>query len=303
MFNVQCSIVIWGIILSRFPPGKVAPMKRLPFPALLLAFLVVSAGFVTAQIATDPNLVYLHGGVIDNERGRPIRGISAQQFRILEDNKPQDIVYFSQNDVPLAVGILIDFHGDMKDRTKAGMDTLTRSLTPQDQFFVAETGDTGLNDAVYQNLNRVLQLQSNRRALVLVTDRTDPDGYVFSKVKELLRSQDIQFYSIVASQSGASSPDHRGDKLRELCEESGGISYFPFSIAEANDIGKKIAAELKNQYVIGYRPTNQARDGKWRKIKVTAEVPDDKNKVQKLTARTKSGYYAPATGGSSSAKN
>ena len=276
-------------------------MKRSPIPALLLAVLVVTAGFATAQIAADPNLVYLHVRVIDNVRGRPVRGISAEQFKVLEDDKLQNIVYFSPNDdAPLAVGILIDLHGDEKARIKEAVDTLTQTLSRQDQIFMAETGKTQLNDAVYQNINKLLQLPNNRRALVLISDRSDPDGYVFSKVKELVRGQSIQFYSIVTSQSGISSTDHRGDILRELSEISGGTSYFPTSIFELRDISKKIAVELKNQYVIGYRPTNQAKDGKWRKIKVTADVPDNKNKVQRLAGRTRSGYYAPE---SYSAKN
>jgi len=268
----------------------------------LFEFLVVSAGFTIAQAAEDPDLVYLHVSAIDRERGRPVRGIAEENFKILEGDKLQKIVSLSQEEVPLAVGILIDAHGEMKPTIKKGVDALTRSLGRQDQIFVAEAGDNRLNDAVLQNLQKVLQLTNKRRALVLVTDRTDPSGYVFTKVKELLRMEDIQLYSIAILKSEGPLPNSSADIFRDLAELSGGNTYVPFSAVEVSDITKKIAAELKNQYVIGYRPANQANDGKWRKIKITAQFIDDKQKIQKPIVRAKSGYYPPL-GTAASAKN
>ena len=288
----------------RFPPGKVDAMKRLPVPAFLCAILAVSAGFAAAQVAADPNLVYLHVSAFETQYGRPVVGIHEQAFKILENDKLQDIAYFSTKDVPLAVGILVDAQKDIKDRvTATALAALSRKDRPQDQLFVTETGNTPFNDAIYQNLNRVLQLQNSRRVLIVFTDRTGPNSSSFSKVRELVRKQDIQFYSIAFSEFGRSATDGSWEILRELSESSGGYSYFPGMMAQVTDIYMKIASEVRNQYVIGYRPANQAQDGKWRKIKVTAEMIDNKNKVQKFNVRTRSGYYAPVFAGSSSAKN
>jgi Ca-activated chloride channel homolog len=265
-------------------------------PALLAASLV-TASIATAQVGTDPSLVYVHVSATNN-RGQYITELRKEHFKILEDDKLQEIVYFSPKDVAISVGIVVDARGDVKDRIKATATAafLTKDSSPQDQLFVAEPGDTPLNDALIQGLNKVLQLRNNTRALILFTDRTNTGSYPFSKIKELLRDQDVQFYAIATSQPEA-------DVLRDLAQLSGGNSYFPSSIASVEGIYKKIALELRNQYVIGYRPTNKTQDGKWRKIKVSVELKDVKQKVHKFITRVKPGYYAPTVAGSSSAKN
>ena len=266
----------------------------------LAALLLTAAVNAAGQIAADSGLIYLHVSATENKGNRPITGIPKQQFKILEDDKPQDIAYFSPTDGPLAVGILIDAHGDQKDRVKKAMVALTKHSNPRDQFLVMETGNTTLNEAVYQSLNRVLQLQNGNRALVLFTDRADPSAYVFSKIKELLKEQNVQIYTVAITESAGATPNRGQDLFRELAQLSGGSAYFPVSMVVVEDIFTKIATDLQHQYVIGYRPSNQVQDGKWRKIKVTAEVVDEKHKAVKLTTRAKSGYFAPA---GASAKN
>jgi len=253
----------------------------------------------TAQVGTDASVVYVHVTASDIQ-GRYITQLHKEHFKIQEDGKPQDIVYFSPTDSLISVGMLVDAHAEVSDRIKATATAafLTKDSSPQDQLFVAELGNTALNDAIYEGLNKVLQLRNNKRALVLFTDRADPGAYRFAKVKELLRDQDVQLYAIAVSQSGTGA-----DVLRDVAELSGGNSFFPSSIASVENIYKKIAADLRNQYVIGYRPTNQAQDGKWRKIKVSVEFKDAKQKAHKLRTRAKPGYYAPTVAGSSAAKN
>src|SRR5690349_1369778 len=136
------------MMLLRFLPGKVDAMKRLPVVAFLLALLVVSAGFATARVAADSDFVYLY--VSATQYGRPVMGIPSKQFKVLEDDKLQEIAYFSSNDFPLAVGILVDAQKDIKDRvTAAATSAFSMKDRPGDQFFMAETGNTMFNDAIF----------------------------------------------------------------------------------------------------------------------------------------------------------
>ena len=148
-----------------------------------------------------------------------------------------------------------------------------------------------MNDALNQGINRVIQMRKNRRALVLFTDKSNAGEYSFSKVKERLREHDVEFYVVAVYQT----EPHRLDALRDLSQSSGGNFFLPNVIADLDRIFRTIVTGLRNQYVIGYRPTNQTQDGKWRKIKVTvADFRDKDNKLVKVTTRAKPGYYAPS---------
>lgn len=280
-------------------------MTPSPLPALLAALIVMTAGIATAQTttATDPSLVYVRV-TVTNSRGHYITALPKEAFKIFEDGKVQDTVYFSSKDVSISTGILVDARADTKDRIKTtAAAAFTRNAGPQDLVFLAEPGDIPLNDAVYQALNRVLQLRNRSRALILFTDRTNPGAHPFSKARELLRDQDVQFYAIAVTQPGETPGGNNWDILRDLAQSSGGNSFFPSSIASVENVYKGLASGLRNQYVIGYRPTNETKDGKWRKIKVTVEHRDANKKVQNFAIRAKPGYYAPTVAGSATAKD
>src|SRR6185295_3153701 len=223
-------------------------------------------------------------------------GLVKEQLKVSEDNTPQDIVYFSEEDLPLHVGILLDGSGAAKDELKAkALPVLTRAGGRDDEFFTVEAGKTPLNDAVLQTINTLAQPgNTKKRALVLLTTRSDPDAYPFAKVRDLLKELDIQLYVIALQASSDISNDSGRQMLRDLAERSGGNAFFPSRLYEQADICKKIMAQLKNQYLIGFRSTNRATDGKWRKIKITGEYLDTQTKkVKKIEVHAKPGYYAP----------
>jgi Ca-activated chloride channel family protein len=223
-----------------------------------------------------------------------VLGLQKEQFRVSEDNTPQDIAYFSKEDLPLQVGILLDATGTVKDELKAKvLPGFTNAGRKEDEYFLVESGKTPLNDAVLETINTLDQRGSNKkRALILVTTRSAPSSAPFSKIRDRLRELDIQLY--VTGFSDSSTDDDR-QALRELAEQTGGSAFFSTSIFEQADICKKIAAQLKNQYVIGYRSTNKATDAKWRKIKITGEYLDSQSrKIRKMNVHAKPGYFAPA---------
>ena len=145
---------------------------------------------------------------------------------------------------------------------------------------------------MYLGLNKLKESNNPKKALLLITDGEDNRSrYSFSDVRSFIREQDVQMYAIgiLDPATGAGR-----DALAQLTDVTGGRAFFPNSAYEMADICKKIAAELKNQYVIGYRSTNTAKDGAWRKIRVKVATPKGKD-IASLGVRFKQGYYA-ATG-------
>jgi len=271
-------------------------MNRIPTPLLvaLMPALFLTAYAETSQLPSDPALVYVR--VAATERmGRPVTGLRKEEFKVSEDNSPQDIAYFSGETLPLHVAILLDASGAIKDDVKArALAGLTSANARDDELFVVEPGNTPLNDAVLQTLNTLAQRGNDKkRALVLFTSRSDPDRYSFSKVRDRLKELDIQLYVTALPERSDVSNDSGRQTLRDLAELSGGNSFFPSSMIQLENVYRTIGIELRNQYLIGYRSTNGATDGKWRKIKITAEHRDEvRKKVTQMNVRTKPGYYA-----------
>ena len=271
-------------------------------------------------LKVDVDLVLANVTVTDRN-GRFVTGLEKENFKLVEDKVPQDIAYFSSEDIPLSVGIILDVSGSMKDKLKTAVEaaiTFMKGGSPDDEYFLVEFADkptgtadftndiskiqsrflssrakgrTALFDAVYMGLSKLEQGNNAKRALLLITDGEDNRSrYTFSNVRDFVKEKDVQMYAIgiTGGWSDASAEQGRA-LLRDLASISGGNSFFPTSVYGLEDICRKIAAELKYQYVIGYRSTNTAKDGEWRKIKVTAELPKNK-----LTVRAKQGYYAPS---------
>ena len=255
-----------------------------------------------------------------NQAGAFVTGLQRENFSIFEDKVPQDIAYFSSEDVPVSVGIVLDVSGSMKDKLQTAVKaaiTFMKGGNRDDEYSLVEfadrptdiadftgdiariqsrlmlvraKGETALYDAVYKGLNKLSEGNNARRALLLITDGEDNRSrYTYSNVKQFVKEKDVQMYAIGISDSFSTYEVEQGrELLRKLADISGGKAFFPPSVSDLGNICRLIALELKNQYVIGYHSTNTARDGEWRKIKVTAEVNKDK-----LTVRARPGYYAP----------
>jgi Ca-activated chloride channel family protein len=253
--------------------------------------------------------------------GRFVTGLEKENFKLAEDKVPQDIVYFSSEDIPVSVGIILDVSGSMKDKLKTAVEaavTFMKGGSPDDEYFLVEFSDkptditdftndiakiqnrfviskakgrTALYDAVYMGLSKLEQGNNAKRALLLITDGEDNRSrYTFSNVREFVKEKDVQMYAIgITNGWGDAAAEQGRALLRDLASISGGNSFFPSSVYNLEEICRNIAKELKYQYVLGYHSTNTAKNGEWRKIKVTAELPNNK-----LTVRSKQGYYGPS---------
>ena len=271
------------------------------------------------SIDVDVDIVLATVTVTDRN-GRYVTGLEKENFKLAEDKVPQEISYFSSEDIPLSVGIILDVSGSMKDKLKTAVEaaiTFMKGGSPDDEYFLVEFADkptgtadftndiskiqnlflasrakgrTALFDAVYMGLSKLEQGNNAKRALLLITDGEDNRSrYTFSNVRDFVKEKDVQMYAIGITNGWSDASAEQGRALlRDLAAISGGNSFFPTSVYGLEDICRKIAAELKYQYVLGYRSTNTSKDGEWRKIKVTAEFPS-----QKLNVRAKQGYYGP----------
>jgi Ca-activated chloride channel family protein len=282
---------------------------------------------VQKSLKVDVELVTVNATVTDAQN-RVITGLDKEHFRVWEDKFEQKIEYFNAEDVPVSIGMVFDLSGSMKDKIATAREaavTFLNSGNPQDEYFlvtfsnrpeVAEEfttdigklrnrlvfegtkGMTALYDAVYLGLEKLKDGTQPKKALLLITDGEDNRSrYTFANVREFVKEQDIQVYAIgiVGDFNSQLGSGRTGRALiEELSDLTGGHAFFPDSVYDLEDICSKIAVELKNQYVLGYKSTNETKDGKWRKIKVQVDGPKG---VGRLNVRFKTGYYAAANNG------
>jgi len=148
------------------------------------------------------------------------------------------------------------------------------------------SGRTAVYDAVYMGLQKIKQATNERKALILITDGEDNSSrYAPAEVKELAREMNVPIYGI--GEQGALG--YGRYDIEDIVAMTGGRAFFPTSFNDLDYYIDLIHAELRNQYVLGYVPSNKAHDGKWRKIQVKLEAPEG---LPKLIVRAREGYYA-----------
>jgi Ca-activated chloride channel family protein len=323
--------LIVAVLLMTIPALKVARAGRLQ-NAQVTPVKDKSDKQTPSTLKIDVDLVLVNATVTDS-LNRYVSGLEANHFQVWEDKVEQKIEYFSAEDVPISVGVIFDVSGSMKDKIATAREaaaTFLKSGNPQDEYFLVEfanrpevasdfttditklqskliltpaKGMTAMYDSVYLGLEKLKEGSNPKKALLLITDGEDNRSrYTFQNVKDFVKEQDVQIYGIGIvdewnSQLGAGRTGRA--MIEELSDLTGGRSFFPDSVYELEDICTKIAVELKNQYVIGYHSTNEAKDGKWRKLRLKVNPPKG---IQRLNVRSKQGYYA-ATADTPAAKN
>jgi Ca-activated chloride channel family protein len=291
-------------------------------PALLCVAAVVgcAAAGVTAQqmpgirrpadqiFRATVEMVSLNVTVVDGQN-RYVTDLDRGDFGVFEDGTRQEITYFNKTSLPIALSLLIDTSASMEQRMSTAQEAavgFARRLRPQDlaqvvdfdtrvevlQDFTADIpaletairatqagGSTSLHNAIYISLKELAKIKAKseddvrRRAIVLLSDGEDTSSLVsFEEVLDLAKRSETAIYTIG----------------RQLAQETGGRSFFPQRPEELADIYGVIADELSSQYTLGYAPSNQRRDGAWRRLNVQVNR-------QGTSARTKRGYFAPVS--------
>jgi Ca-activated chloride channel family protein len=160
--------------------------------------------------------------------------------------------------------------------------------------YTVPKGRTALLDAIYLGISKMRSAEHSKKALLIISDGGDNRSrYTDGEIKNVVREADVQLYAIgIYDFTPPTLEEQYGPSLlTEITEVTGGRAFPIYDVNELADVATKIGIELRNQYVIGYRPTNGTRDGKWRKIKVKLIPPKG---LPPLHVYAKTGYYAPS---------
>jgi len=273
----------------------------------------------TYVIRKDVDEVLLHATVIDDKQ-HIVTNLDKNAFSVFEDGKPQTIISFRHEDIPVAMGIVIDNSGSMREkRAKVNQAALNlvRASNAQDEVFVVNFNDeyyldqdftndllklkealekidakggTALYEAVVasaEHLKRNARLE--RKVLFVVTDGEDNASResLEQAVKQLQEENGPSVYAI-GILGDEEHPRRARRALETIAQRTGGLAFFPSTLDEVDEISRQVAHDIRNQYTIGYKPTNPRSSGGFRQIRVDAKVKGH----GKLVVRTKSGYYA-----------
>jgi Ca-activated chloride channel homolog len=277
--------------------------------------------------------VVLNVSVFDENR-RLINDLTKDNFKVWEDGAPQTVVAFQHQDLPVSMGILVDNSGSMRDKraavNAAALD-LVKASNPEDEAFIVNFSDeayidqdftssiaklheglshidsrggTALYDAVVASADHLGQdAKRSKQVLLVITDGED-NASSLDLEKTIQKIQDLNgpvVYSIGLLFGSESDPreSHRAKRaLQLLSDETGGLAFFPRSLAEVDSIAAEVATDIRRQYTLGYHSTKPMSQLGYRTIRVEAH-----GSHEKLIVRTKSGYYPkqaePAKAGNS----
>ena len=262
--------------------------------------------------------VQLHATVVDDKR-HIVNNLAKQDFTVYENGQPQKISSFAQRDIPVAIGIVIDNSGSMRDKRPAvnqAAINLVKASNPNDEVFIVNFNDeyyldqdftssipqlkeglekidsrggTALYDAVVASADHLKKnARLDKRVILVVTDGEDnASRESLEQAIRKLEAEDGPTVYTIAILGGARQKRARR-ALTEMAERTGGISFFPKDLSEVDSITREVAHDIRNQYVIGYKPTQQKSVGGYRTVKVEAKAPGHK----RLFVRTRTGYYA-----------
>lgn len=274
----------------------------------------------------DTTLVLVPVTVTDSSN-RYVLGLEQQNFRIFEDGTEQTIAHFSGEDAPLSVGLIVDTSGSMGSKLETSRQAAAqflKTLNPEDEAFLVEFNDraelaqafthdsgeiesklgaaepkglTALLDAVHMAVEEMKSAKNPRKALVIISDGGDNNSrFSASDVQAVVKEADVQVYAMGVFEPfasfGLTAAERAGPRLlSDISEQTGGRALAAANSAELSTVASRIGVELRNQYVIAYRPTNQNRNGKYRQVEVKLVQPEE---LPPLKARWRQGYFAPA---------
>ncbi len=287
--------------------------------------LVSTEGLSThiRPLKVDVDLVLVPVTITD-PMNRLVTGLEKENFQLFEGNSSQEIRSFSSEDAPVSLGVIFDSSGSMSskmDRAKEAVVEFFKTANPQDEFFMITFSDepetvsdftnsvdeiqnrlvfavprhrTALLDAIYMGISKMRQAKYAKKALLIISDGGDNHSrYTENEIKSLVKEADVMIYAIGIYDRYASAVEERlgPQLLSDITELTGGRAFTIDNPNDLADVATKIGVELRNQYVLGYRPTKVVRDGKWRKIKVKLLPPKG---LPPLRVYARTGYYAPA---------
>ena len=293
---------------------------------LSVIYLLV-ASFLWAQeesvykLNVNVDLTEVHVSVTD-EKDRPIGNLKRENFRVFEDQFEQGLSVFKHEDIPVSLGLVIDNSRSMeprKQRLDAAAVSFVRKSNPEDETFIVHFddtarldqdftnsiplleeilasvkpyGQTAIYDALILALDHMQQAKNPKKAVLLMTDGIDNSSkHTLDEAIEATRRSHVAVYTVgLLSQSGGQKAE---DSLVRIAEASGGRAYFPLTVDEARANMERVARDLREQYTLGYIPSNPTRSRKWRSVRVEIIPLPGMPRTTKLHANYRHGYYGP----------
>jgi Ca-activated chloride channel family protein len=276
----------------------------------------------TKPYKVDVNLVLVPVTITD-PMNRLVTGLDRDNFNLFEGKDQQEIRTFSSEDAPVSLGVIFDMSGSMSskiDRAREAVIEFFKTANPQDEFFLITFADkpeeladfttsvddiqgrlvytipkgrTALLDAIYLGVSKMRQAKYPKKALLIISDGGDNHSrYTEGEIRSMVKEADVLIYAIGIYDHYFPTEEERlgPGLLSDVTELTGGRAFTIDNPNDLADVSTKIGIELRNQYVLGYRPKNPVHDGKWRKIKVKLIPPKG---LPPLRVYAKTGYYAP----------
>jgi len=273
-------------------------------------------------IRVNADSVVLHA-TVQNHKGMLVSGLHKEDFQVYEDGVLQQTEYFSHEDIPVTVGLVVDNSGSMgPKRTEviAAAMAFARSSNPQDQMFVVNfnehvsfglpantpftdqaaqlqvalsriiaNGETALYDALAVALEHLKRGNRDKKVLIVASDGGDnASKHNLAQIRAVARQSDAIIYTIGLFDED--DPDRNPRALQQLAKDTGGEAFLPESLRDVVPLCERIAHDIRNQYTIAYVPLNRKQDGAYRAVQVKAGAPGR----GRLSVRTRAGYYAPS---------
>jgi Ca-activated chloride channel family protein len=311
-----------GDVHTNEPPPP--PKARDELPAVTdkdVAAKATSARGSAIRVNVDMVLVPVS---VTDMQNRLVTGLEKENFQIIDNNVPQTIKTFASEDAPISIGIVFDLSGSMQGkflRARKALSEFLHTCNPQDEFFVVGFNDrpailvdytsdvedvearmvmlrpqnrTALIDAMYLGANKLKSAKWDRRTLLVISDGGDNRSrYTEGELKRAVRETEVQVYAIGIFDPYAPTPEEQEGPLllNDVASTTGGRLFRVLDMQDLTDIAERISEELRDEYVIGYTPTDRRRDASYRKLKVRLFPPPG---LPTLTAHSREGYYAPS---------
>jgi Ca-activated chloride channel family protein len=255
--------------------------------------------------------------VVDDKQ-HIVTSLGKDDFNVYEDGHPQTITSFRHEDIPVAMGIVVDNSGSMREKREkvnAAALNLVRASNPSDEVCIVNFNDEYYLDQDFTaNINKLKQglelydavvataehlkkgAKLEKRVILVVTDGDDNESAetLEQAVRRLQGENGPTVYTIGILEK-EEHPKHAKRALQIISDRTGGIAFFPQTLDEVDAISRAVAHDIRTQYTIGYKPTTPKSQGGYRQVKVDAHS----HGRSKFSVRTRSGYYAgpePASG-------
>jgi Ca-activated chloride channel homolog len=268
----------------------------------------------------ETRLVVLHATVLDKDK-HLVMDLAKDDFKVFEDNVEQQIRDFKREDIPVSVAILIDNSGSMREkRAKVAAAALTfvQTSNPQDEVFIVNFNDeafldqdftdninllkdglekydtrggTAFYDALQMSIDHLKEgAKRTKKVVLVVTDGEDnASRATLEQLVKYVHESDAVVYTVgLLGEENPHSAKIAKKALDAVSEASGGAAFFPKNVNDVEGIASRIAHDIRNQYVLTYKPINAVEDGSYRAVAVKAESKTH----GKLFVRTRTGYYA-----------